>query len=50
MQVQRGLIKSQEIGDQKLQLAAGIIEFIENRSKQLELDLENLGKLSCLIC
>ena len=43
MQIQRGLIRSQEIGDEKLQLVAHIIEHIENRAKQLEQDLDNLG-------
>ncbi|KAI0218539.1 Inhibitor of growth protein 2 [Lamellibrachia satsuma] len=42
IQIQRGLIKSQEIGDEKLQLVTQIIELIENRTRQLEQDLENL--------
>ena len=45
IQIQRGLIKSQEIGDEKLALAGLISEFIENRTRQLEQDLENLGEL-----
>ena len=44
IQIQRGLIKSQEIGDEKLQLVQQIIELIENRTRQLEQDLENLGE------
>ena len=43
LQIQRGLIKSQEIGDEKLSLVGLIIEHIENRTRQLEQDLENLG-------
>ena len=41
--IQRGLIKSQELGDEKLQLVSQILEHIENRTRQLEQDLENLG-------
>ncbi|XP_074649798.1 inhibitor of growth protein 1-like isoform X2 [Tubulanus polymorphus] len=43
LQVQRALIKCQELGDEKLQIVAEIIEHIENRSRQLDQDLENLG-------
>ena len=46
IQIQRGLIKSQEIGDEKLQLVQQIIELIENRTRQLEQDLENLGEFN----
>ena len=48
IQIQRGLIKSQEIGDEKLSLAALIIEHVENRTRQLEQNLENLGE--CCPC
>lgn len=41
--IQRALVKVQEIGDEKLQIVAQIVDFIENRSRQLEQDLENLG-------
>ena len=44
VQIQRGLVKCQELGDEKLQIVSHIMEFIENRSRQLEQDLENLGK------
>ena len=44
LQIQRGLIRSQEIEDDKLQLVASIMEHIEGRARQLEQDLENLGK------
>ncbi|ELU08926.1 hypothetical protein CAPTEDRAFT_225717 [Capitella teleta] len=40
--IQRGLIRSQELGDEKLQLVSQILEHIENRTRQLEQDLENL--------
>ena len=45
--IQRGLIKSQELGDEKLQLVSQILEHIENRTRQLEQDLENLGLCGC---
>ncbi|XP_064636755.1 inhibitor of growth protein 1-like [Lineus longissimus] len=41
-QIQRALLKCQELGDEKLQVVSQIIENIENRSRQLEQDLENL--------
>ena len=44
-QVQRALIKCQELGDDKLQVVSQIIECVENRSRQLHQDLENLGEL-----
>ncbi|KAK2165585.1 hypothetical protein LSH36_48g05028 [Paralvinella palmiformis] len=40
--IQRKLIKSQELGDEKLALVSCIIEHVENRTRQLEQDLENL--------
>ena len=43
VQIQRGLIRSQEIGDEKLQLVGHVIEHIDSRARQLEQDLENLG-------
>ena len=48
LQIQRGLIRSQEIEDEKLQLVATIMEHIEGRARQLEQDLENLGNESRL--
>ncbi len=49
IQIQRNLVKCQEIGDEKLQIVAQIIEHIENRTRQLEQDLENLGKFTRVI-
>ncbi|XP_064608857.1 inhibitor of growth protein 1-like isoform X2 [Liolophura sinensis] len=40
--LQRGLIRCQEIGDDKIQLLAVVIDHIENRTRQLDQDLENL--------
>ncbi|XP_041359224.1 inhibitor of growth protein 1-like [Gigantopelta aegis] len=40
--IQRALIRCQEIGDEKLTLLSVIIDFIENRTRQLEQDRENL--------
>ena len=42
-QIQRLLVKCQEIGDEKLQLVAAVLEHIESRTRQLEADRENLG-------
>jgi len=42
VQIQRALVKCQEVGDEKLQIVAHIVEFVENRTRQLEQDLENL--------
>ena len=43
LQIQRSLIKSQEIGDEKLQLVQQILDLIENKSRQLDFDFKNLG-------
>lgn len=43
LQMQRSLIKSQEIGDEKLQIVQQILDLIENKSRQLDLDFKNLG-------
>ena len=45
IQIQRALIRSQELGDEKLGLVGQIMEHIENRTRQLEQDLENLGNV-----
>ena len=42
--LQRALVKCQEIGDEKLHLLTVMNELIENRTRQLEQDRENLGK------
>jgi hypothetical protein len=44
-QLQRTLGRMQEIGDQKLAMVAEIIERVENKTRQLEQNVENLGKL-----
>lgn len=41
---QRALLRFQEIGDEKLNMMTLIIDLIENRSRQLDQDRENLGK------
>ena len=43
LQIQRALLKTRELGDEKLQVVSHIIEHVENRTRQLEQDLENLG-------
>ena len=42
--LQRSLIKKKDVGDQKLDLLAKILEVIENKGRQLEIDFENLGE------
>lgn len=42
--LQDKLILSQEIGDEKLQIAQHILDIIDNRQRQLDLDCKNLGK------
>ena len=41
--LQRCLVRTQEIGDEKLHLLTVMNEIIENRTRQLEQDRENLG-------
>ena len=41
--LQRSLVKCQELGDEKLHLLTVMNEIIENRTRQLEQDRENLG-------
>lgn len=42
VQIQDKLISTQEIGDDKLQIVQHILDIIENRQRQLELDCKNL--------
>ncbi|XP_071537302.1 inhibitor of growth protein 2-like isoform X2 [Panulirus ornatus] len=42
VQIQDKLISTQEIGDDKLQIVQHILDLIENRQRQLELDCKNL--------
>lgn len=43
--VQEILMKAQDIGDEKLQIAQNVQDNIENKARQLELDKKNLGEL-----
>lgn len=43
--LKNSLIKNQEIGDVKLKIVAKIFETIESRTRQLDLEFENLGNL-----
>lgn len=45
IRTQQALISMQEIGDEKLQLVQIIQDLIENKARQLEMDLKNLGIL-----
>ena len=49
LQMQRALVKTRELGDEKLQVVSHIIEHVENRTRQLEQDLENLGLFICFL-
>ncbi len=49
LQMQRALVKTRELGDEKLQVVSHIIEHVENRTRQLEQDLENLGLFVCFL-
>lgn len=42
IQIQRRLIKSQEYGDDKLQLVGNMIDMVDTRTRQIEVDVENL--------
>lgn len=42
--IQRSLILCQETGDEKLKIVASVMEAIENRTRRLEQNLENLGE------
>lgn len=45
LRVQQALIAAQEIGDEKLQIVQQVQDLIENKSRQLDLDYRNLGKV-----
>lgn len=47
--LKNSLIKNQEIGDVKLKIVAKIFEIIESRTRQLDLEFENLGNLNVLM-
>lgn len=42
IQIQRRLIRSQEYGDDKLQLVGNMIDLVDTRTRQIEVDVENL--------
>ncbi|XP_033107280.1 inhibitor of growth protein 1-like [Anneissia japonica] len=41
-QLQRALIQSQELGDEKLQVASTLVDLVENRARQIQVDREHL--------
>lgn len=43
LQIQRALIKAQELGDEKIEVMNNVQDMVENKSKQLETDYKNLG-------
>jgi hypothetical protein len=43
--IHNSLIKCQELGDQKVELVAQIIDLLDNKTKQLILDTKTLGKI-----
>nr|XP_057938508.1 inhibitor of growth protein 1 [Doryrhamphus excisus] len=42
MSIQRALIRSQELGDEKIQIAGQMVELVENRTRQMDLHSELL--------
>lgn len=42
VQIQRRLVRSQEYGDDKLQLVGNMIDLVDTRTRQIEVDVENL--------
>ncbi|XP_061696810.1 inhibitor of growth protein 1 isoform X1 [Syngnathoides biaculeatus] len=42
MSIQRALIRSQELGDEKIQIAGQMVELVENRTRQLDWHSERL--------
>lgn len=46
--IQKALIAAQELGDEKLQVVQQLQDLIENRTRRLDLDFKNLGKLSII--
>jgi len=46
MRLQQTLIQAQEVGDEKLQIAQQVCDLIENKARQLELDLKFLDPKS----
>lgn len=47
--LQTVLIATQELGDEKLHLVQKVQDLIENKTRQLNLDFQNLGKKLFLI-
>ncbi|XP_071949651.1 inhibitor of growth protein 1-like [Antedon mediterranea] len=41
-QLKRALIRSQELGDEKLQVASTLVDLVENRARQIQVDREHL--------
>lgn len=46
LRIQQALIAAQEIGDEKLQIVQIVQDLIENKTKQLDMDFRNLGKIA----
>ncbi|XP_077984089.1 inhibitor of growth protein 2-like [Glandiceps talaboti] len=42
IQIQRHLVRSQELGDEKLQLCAQMVDLVENSQRKLDIDFEQL--------
>ncbi|XP_070554167.1 inhibitor of growth protein 1-like [Ptychodera flava] len=42
IQIQRNLVRSQELGDEKLQLCSQMVDLVENSQRKLETDFEQL--------
>lgn len=42
--IQQALIAAQELGDEKLNVVQNLLDLIENKTRQLDLDYKNLGE------
>lgn len=46
LRAQKELIAAQEVGDEKLHIMSQLQEHIDNKVRQMDIDLRNLGKCS----
>ena len=44
LKIQHALMSAQDKGDEKLQITQQIQDYMDNKVRQLDLDLKNLGK------
>ena len=49
LRVQKALIAAQEIGDEKLQIVQQVQDFVENKTRQLDVDYHCLGNYTSIL-